>query len=53
MIAELDELRERIARLPEEEQSAALFALGAIENEMDDRADELNIGETVRSSPVV
>ena len=53
MIGELDELRERIASLPEEEQNAALFALGAIENEMNDRAAEMNVDETASSSPVV
>jgi len=53
MIADLDELRERISGWPEEEQTAALFALQAIEDELNDRADDLNVDEAAPSSPVV
>ena len=53
MIGELDELRERIAGLPEEEQPAALFALDAIADELEDRGDELNGDEPTRSLRVV
>lgn len=34
MIADLDELRERISAWPEEEQAAAIFALAVIEDEL-------------------
>ncbi len=40
MIEELDELRERIASLPEEEQAPALFALEVIEDEQAERASD-------------
>jgi hypothetical protein len=36
MIADLDELRLRIATLPDEEQAAAIFALAVIENGLAD-----------------
>ncbi len=52
MIADLDELRERIATLPEEEQAAAIFALAVFENgladEVIDRASAF--GEQAASS---
>lgn len=53
MVADLDELRERIFAWPEEEQAAALFALEVIEDELENRTDELNIDEAAPSSPVV
>ena len=52
MVADLDELRERISAWPEEERAPALFALEVIEDELEDRTDELNVDETV-ASPVV
>ena len=53
MIADLDELRERISDWPEEDRTAALFALEVIEDELEDRTDKLNIDETAPSSPAV
>ena len=53
MIADLDELRERISAWPEEDQAAALFALEVIEDELEDRTDKLNIDEAAPSSPTV
>ena len=51
MIADLEELRERISGWPEEQQAAALFALEVIEDEL--AAGAMNVDETAPSSPVV
>ena len=53
MVADLDELRERISAWPEEERAPALFALEVIEDELEDRTYEPHVAETALSSPVV
>jgi hypothetical protein len=53
MVADLDELRERISAWPEEERAAALFALEVIEDELEDRTDKPSFDETAPSSAVV
>ena len=51
MDEDLTALRERIAALPDEEQAAAIFALEAIEDELDARAVEQMIVERTAGSP--
>jgi hypothetical protein len=40
MIADLDDLRERLSTWPDEERAAALFALEVIEDEQSSAADD-------------